>query len=44
MSETIYKGDNVIKNIEYPIFFFGIEFRAKLFGQEILGLGQPNLI
>ena len=28
MSETIYKGDNVIKNIKCPIFFFSFEFRA----------------
>ena len=43
MSKTIHKGDNVIKNIEC-LFFFGFAFQAKLFGQEMLGLRQPNLI
>ena len=37
----IYKGNNVIKNIKCSIVF---EFRAKFFGQELLGFRQPNLI
>ena len=38
---SIYKDNNVIKNIKCSIVF---EFRAKLFGQELLGFRQPNLI
>ena len=33
--------NNVIKNMKCLIVF---EFRAKLFGQELLDFGQPNLI
>ena len=39
-SKTIYKGNNVIKNIKCPIVF---EFRVKRFGQELFGFVQPKL-
>jgi len=43
VKNNIYKDNNVIKNIKCPIVL-RFEFLAKLFGQELLGFGQPNLI
>ena len=34
MSKTIYKGDNVIKNIECPIFFLVSNFKLNFLDKE----------